>query len=132
MHFVRRRMLKPFVISLVFTHGFYFFSSVFILVFLLTSAMAAPTNHDRKSKFLPYMMPQTFGPIVDHKMPGKITNFDSPIYYIKLPPMPYSFVPGLGYMPLDHRTSNPVNLPINFLSNGKPTTVYRYLSTKQY
>ncbi|XP_026474625.1 uncharacterized protein LOC113378305 [Ctenocephalides felis] len=66
-------------------------------------------------------------------------NFpNSPIYYIRLPATPYMFVPGLGYV------SNPptmnqlgagalppppdpfINLPVNFMSNGKPTNIYQW------
>ncbi|KAJ6637011.1 hypothetical protein Bhyg_09737 [Pseudolycoriella hygida] len=65
-------------------------------------------------------------------------NENSPIYYIRLPPTPYMFVPGMGYIsqpptiqPLAPQYSLPapvpvnpfVNVPIDFLSNGKPTNV---------
>lgn len=74
-------------------------------------------------------------------------NENSPIYYIRLPPTPYMFVPGMGYIsqpptiqPLTPQYSmppqlpvnpvNPVNpflnVPVNFLSNGKPTNVYQW------
>ena len=71
---------------------------------------------------------------------------DSDIYYIKLPPTPYNYVPGLGYIsqPPTFSTShlagprpqrpvqNPfIKLPIDFVSNGKPTAVYRYPSKDQ-
>lgn len=57
-------------------------------------------------------------------------RYDSPIYYIRLPPQPYMFVPGLGY--ISHQPAPPphvsqfVNLPINFLANGKPSTIYQW------
>ncbi|XP_054007767.1 uncharacterized protein LOC128891874 [Hylaeus anthracinus] len=76
---------------------------------------------------------------------------ESNIFYIRLPPTPYMFVPGLGYIsnPPTYSTSNlhpqipftrparpkpvyrqPVNpfikLPIDFVSNGKPTSVYQW------
>lgn len=65
-------------------------------------------------------------------------NENSPIYYIRLPPTPYMFVPGMGYIsqpptiqPLAPQYSMPpvnpfVNVPVNFLSNGKPTNVYQW------
>ncbi|OAD55732.1 hypothetical protein WN48_04385 [Eufriesea mexicana] len=80
-------------------------------------------------------------------------NFqESNIFYIRLPPTPYMFVPGLGYIsqPPTYSTSSlrrphvpfakpgrpkpsfqqPVNpfikLPIDFVSNGKPTSVYQW------
>ena len=76
---------------------------------------------------------------------------ESNIFYIRLPPTPYMFVPGLGYIsqPPTYSTANlrphvsyarparpkppyqkPVNpfikLPIDFVSNGKPTSVYQW------
>lgn len=72
------------------------------------------------------------------------THFkNSPIYYIRLPPTPYMFVPGLGYIsqpptiqPMAPVLPPPVspfyNLPINFVSNGKPTGVYQWPPQSQY
>lgn len=65
---------------------------------------------------------------------------ESNIYYIKLPPSPYIFVPGLGYisqppsfnLPSSHSKFSSQNqvpvvkVPIDFVSNGKPTSVYSY------
>lgn len=63
---------------------------------------------------------------------------NSPIYYIRLPPTPYMFVPNLGYIsnPPTIQPLAPVmptmpmspfyNLPINFVSNAKPTGVYQW------
>lgn len=95
---------------------------------------------------------------------------NSPIFYIRLPPTPYMFVPGFGYIsnppsitplttfapnpqqhipsynpqslqnpyaqqpnPYSHQPNpyvqpiNPfINLPLNFVSNGKPTNVYQW------
>ncbi|XP_046587389.1 uncharacterized protein LOC107222048 [Neodiprion lecontei] len=89
---------------------------------------------------------------------------ESNIYYIRLPPTPYIFVPGLGYVsqPPTYSTGhrirpqighvrpqldpyrphhpqpiynsplneiNPfINLPVDFVSNGKPTGVYQWQS----
>ena len=70
---------------------------------------------------------------------------NSPIFYIRLPPTPYMFVPGMGYIsqpptiqpiatqfPIPQALPPPVNpfinLPINFISNGKPTNVYQWNS----
>lgn len=68
---------------------------------------------------------------------------DSPIYYIRLPPSPYVLVPGVGYVsspprrPLGGMAPSPppppqpagsspfYNLPLAFMSNGKPTGVYQ-------
>ncbi|XP_076657781.1 uncharacterized protein LOC143361914 [Halictus rubicundus] len=76
---------------------------------------------------------------------------ESNIFYIRLPPTPYMFVPGLGYIsqppkystsnlrpqighhkptrpkPVYQKPGNPfIKLPIDFVSNGKPTSVYQW------
>lgn len=86
---------------------------------------------------------------------------ESNIFYVRLPPAPYTFVPGLGYIsqppaystatlkpqlplvtqllqlpyvrpvggpePAFQQTVNPfVKVPIDFVSNGKPTSVYQW------
>ncbi|XP_017007394.2 uncharacterized protein [Drosophila takahashii] len=65
---------------------------------------------------------------------------NSPIYYVRLPPTPYMFLPNMptspfggGFSPL--LTYQPMpsfsaygsvfNLPVNFLANGKPSGVYQ-------
>jgi hypothetical protein len=64
-------------------------------------------------------------------------NFqNSPIYYIRLPPTPYMFVPGFGYIsqpptytpmaPPQPAISPFYNLPLDFISNGKPTNIYQW------
>jgi len=62
---------------------------------------------------------------------------DSPIYYIRLPPNPYVYMPGMGYVsrpspppvpsppaiipPPNRRPTSPfIQLPLEFVSNGKP------------
>lgn len=73
---------------------------------------------------------------------------NSPIFYIRLPPTPYMFVPGLGYvsqppslgppmapmMPqVPPQVADPfINLPIDFVSNGKPTGVYQWSGAPAY
>lgn len=90
---------------------------------------------------------------------------NSPIYYIRLPPTPYMFVPGLGYIsqppsiqpmnalapvpqippPISPMSSlspmsqygghgfNPfINLPLNFVSNGKPTNIYQWSGANRF
>ncbi|KAG5874295.1 hypothetical protein JTB14_002403 [Gonioctena quinquepunctata] len=54
--------------------------------------------------------------------------FNSPIYYIRLPPQPYMFVPGIGYVsqPAPSPMSQFVNLPMSFVSNGKPSSIYQW------
>ncbi|KAH8409712.1 hypothetical protein KR222_002439 [Zaprionus bogoriensis] len=66
---------------------------------------------------------------------------NSPIYYVRLPPTPYMFVPtnlpapafGSGFSPLLTYQPMPTfstfgsvfNLPVNFLANGKPSGIYQ-------
>ncbi|KAH8310517.1 hypothetical protein KR044_001759 [Drosophila immigrans] len=66
---------------------------------------------------------------------------NSPIYYVRLPPTPYMFVPtnlapspfGSSFSPLLTYQPMPTfstfgsvfNLPVNFLANGKPSSVYQ-------
>ncbi|XP_068632146.1 uncharacterized protein [Battus philenor] len=74
---------------------------------------------------------------------------NSPIFYIRLPPTPYMFVPGLGYVsqppslgppmsPIMQQGVNPqvadpfINLPLDFVSNGKPTGVYQWSGAAGY
>lgn len=74
---------------------------------------------------------------------------NSPIFYIRLPPTPYMFVPGLGYVsqppslgppmsPMMQQGMPPqvadpfINLPLDFVSNGKPTGVYQWSGAPAY
>ncbi|GBP90939.1 hypothetical protein EVAR_29397_1 [Eumeta japonica] len=69
---------------------------------------------------------------------------NSPIFYIRLPPTPYMFVPGLGYVsqppslsppmaPVPPQVADPfINLPLDFVSNGKPTGVYQWSGNPGY
>lgn len=69
---------------------------------------------------------------------------ESQIFYIRLPPTPYMFVPGIGYVS-QPPSYNPMmapqppvpsysppapspfyNLPLSFIGNGKPTNVYQW------
>jgi len=74
------------------------------------------------------------GQTISHKYiggPGAPSHYqslhrNSPTYYIKMPPSPYSFVPGLGYV-----SRPPVKNPffsVNFPSNGKPSSLYSFSS----
>lgn len=71
------------------------------------------------------------GSRANKRRPGTAKN--SPIFYIRLPPTPYMFVPGMGYIsqpptmqPLTPQYPiNPfINVPITYLSNAKPTGVF--------
>lgn len=59
---------------------------------------------------------------------------DSPVYFIRLPPQPYMYVPGYGYVsqptrleppPFTQRPHSPfLNLPLSYVSNAKPVGIY--------
>ena len=75
-------------------------------------------------------------PSSNRRRPSAGSYKNSPIYYIRLPPTPYMFVPGLGYIsqPPSYAPMTPVpqpispfyNLPLDFISNGKPTRIYQW------
>lgn len=75
-------------------------------------------------------------PSGNRRRPATGSYKNSPIYYIRLPPTPYMFVPGIGYIsqPPSYAPMTPVpqpispffNVPIDFISNGKPTRVYQW------
>jgi hypothetical protein len=77
----------------------------------------------------------------NRRRPASGNYKNSPIYYIRLPPTPYMFVPGLGYIsnPPSYSPMAPVpqpispfyNLPLDFISNGKPTNIYQWASPPQ-
>lgn len=73
--------------------------------------------------------------------PGKPAA-DSPVYFIRLPPQPYVYVPGYGYVsqptrleppPFTQRPHSPfMNLPLGYVSNGKPVGVYTLSQQPQH
>ncbi|KAL1130415.1 hypothetical protein AAG570_011663 [Ranatra chinensis] len=86
----------------------------------------------------PEVFPEYYEEREDNELSARVRpqKGNSPIYYIRLPPSPYVLVPGLGYVsrPPSPRPppvpqtpdSNLIRLPVDFLSNGKPTTVYSW------
>lgn len=75
--------------------------------------------------------------------PSSTHSRNSPIYYVRIPPTPYMYLPGLGLgnpnsalpsyptvfpyqsLPSFPAFSSVFNVPINFLANGKPTNIYQ-------
>ncbi|MPC41437.1 hypothetical protein E2C01_035027 [Portunus trituberculatus] len=51
---------------------------------------------------------------------------DSPIYYIRLPPSPYVYMPGLGYVSPNRNHFTFLRPDVNFVNNGKPTNVFHF------
>ncbi|KAG8317501.1 hypothetical protein J6590_026654 [Homalodisca vitripennis] len=73
--------------------------------------------------------------ILSRMRPGTKKPGNSPIYYIRLPPTPYIYIPGVGYVSQPPQLQPPpvvqttpdsqfLNVPVRFVSNGKPTGVY--------
>lgn len=73
--------------------------------------------------------------ILSRTRPGNKKPGNSPIYYIRLPATPYIYIPGVGYVSqppqlqpppvVQTRPDSPfLNVPVRFVSNGKPTGVY--------
>ncbi|XP_030080720.1 uncharacterized protein LOC111603637 [Drosophila hydei] len=77
----------------------------------------------------------------DRRPPAAQAARNSPIYYVRLPPTPYMFVPTnlapapftnsfsplLTYQPMPTFSTfgSVFNLPVNFLANGKPSGIYQ-------
>lgn len=122
-----------------------------ITLLALRITIAAPTN-DRQGKnlaYIDYLQPEVdynnFGVENDdyismaleendlsRTIPSRKAirpqHYNSPIYYIRLPPQPYMFVPGLGYVsqPSPSPVQQFVNLPVSFIANGKPSSIYQW------
>nr|XP_050854513.1 uncharacterized protein LOC127065759 [Vespula vulgaris] len=98
-----------------------------------------------------------YDPNIEGRAPSNIGGKyqESNIFYIRLPPTPYMYVPGLGYisqpptystanlrphipqsrppkpqLPTYQRPNPFIKLPIDFVSNGKPTSVYQWQKKK--
>ncbi|KAJ8932419.1 hypothetical protein NQ314_014676 [Rhamnusium bicolor] len=124
-------------------------------LFVLKSLKCAPVDHksrERKGKslaFLDYLQPEidynnyevdnddyVSMALEENDLSRSIpTNkrirpqpYNSPIYYIRMPPQPYMFVPGLGYVsqPPPSPMSQFVNVPVSFVANGKPSSIYQW------
>lgn len=112
------------------------------VIFLSLIALASPMPRGPKS--LPFFdyLPDDYNlvamdndisrTIPKHKQP----MYNSPIYYIRLPPQPYMYVPGLGYVsqppPPPPPVSPFVTLPLSFVANGKPSTIYQWDSEQEF
>ncbi|CAL4110622.1 unnamed protein product, partial [Meganyctiphanes norvegica] len=68
---------------------------------------------------------ETTTPAAPVRRVSPVTN--SPIFYIQLPPSPYVYMPGIGYISQPTNTGfNFLRPDINFVSNAKPHGVYSY------
>ncbi|XP_022911192.1 uncharacterized protein [Onthophagus taurus] len=65
---------------------------------------------------------------VKKSKPASNQVFNSPIYYIRLPPQPFMFIPGFGYVskPELNVPESFLNVPVDFISNGKPGMIYQW------
>ncbi|XP_066966344.1 uncharacterized protein [Macrobrachium rosenbergii] len=58
------------------------------------------------------------------KLKHPVTN--SPIYYIRLPPSPYVYMPGLGYVSPNTDTFKFIRPGIDFVNNGRPSSIFHF------
>ncbi|XP_068247409.1 uncharacterized protein [Palaemon carinicauda] len=58
------------------------------------------------------------------KVNHAVTN--SPIYYIRLPPSPYVYMPGLGYVSPNANTFKFVRPEVDFVNNGRPSSIFHF------
>ncbi|CAH0564945.1 unnamed protein product [Brassicogethes aeneus] len=127
--------------------------TILILTVVVHFAASAPATSDRKGKnlaYFDYIQPdvadynqyesEDYLPLglEDNDLSRTVPNrrrpkprpetYNSPIYYIRLPPQPYMFIPGLGYVsqPPQNPADPFVNVPISFISNGKPGNIYQW------
>lgn len=123
------------------------------LIIPLIVAAPLPKSEERQAKslsFYDYVQPEDesvdYGPenddyvslgLEDNEISRAIPSrkrirnrptYNSPVYYIRLPPQPYMFVPGLGYVsqPPSNAISQFVNVPVSFVANGKPSAIYQW------
>ncbi|KAK3864276.1 hypothetical protein Pcinc_030020, partial [Petrolisthes cinctipes] len=64
--------------------------------------------------------------------PPAVPFTNSPIYYIRLPPSPYVYMPGLGYVSPNTNALDFLRPNVPFLNNGKPSNVYHFKSPIQH
>ncbi|EDW67896.1 trithorax group protein osa [Drosophila virilis] len=100
--------------------------------------MFYPSYPDSSNNLEDVVMSRAAG---ERRPPSSHSSRNSPIYYVRLPPTPYMFVPtnlaptpfGNSFSPLLTYQPMPTfstfgsvfNLPVNFLSNGKPSGIYQ-------
>lgn len=125
-----------------------------LLAYATSAPVSPPTDNQRqqKSLYYDYIQPEEDPDYTSYETPNddyvslalesnelsrtvptrkRIRNrptYNSPVYYIRLPPQPYMYVPGLGYVSQQapHAMSQFVNLPVSFVANGKPSTIYQW------
>lgn len=127
---------------------------VFLTLIVVTTAAPVPQSDNRESKSLSFYDYEPEDEAIDYDryepdnddysslgvedneisraVPSRkrIRNrpYNSPVYYIRLPPQPYMYVPGLGYVsqPPSNPISQFVNVPVSFVANGKPSAIYQW------
>ncbi|XP_064118598.1 uncharacterized protein LOC135223764 [Macrobrachium nipponense] len=98
------------------------------LVLLVIGCEAASPLNSGTLQFLQHLGLNTGGIIPDITLGEKIRQDDSPIYYIKLPPVPYYYVNNNNLFPQsDDTTPYPFEkIAIDFTSNGRPDQIYHW------
>jgi hypothetical protein len=117
---------------------------ILLSIILVATTSATKLREGKNLPYFDYLAPDDYHYNFDmgvdandigRTVPKRKPAYNSPIYYIRLPPQPYMFVPGLGYIsqppPSPPQVSPFVSLPISFVANGKPSTIYQWAANSQ-
>ncbi|KAH0816442.1 hypothetical protein GEV33_006350 [Tenebrio molitor] len=117
---------------------------ILLSIILVATTSATKLREGKNLPYFDYLAPDDYHYDFDmgvdandigRTVPKRKPAYNSPIYYIRLPPQPYMFVPGLGYIsqppPSPPQVSPFVSLPISFVANGKPSTIYQWAANSQ-
>uniref|UniRef100_A0A1B0A7W1 Uncharacterized protein n=1 Tax=Glossina pallidipes TaxID=7398 RepID=A0A1B0A7W1_GLOPL len=103
--------------------------------YMPTQMMATPVMPDSISSNYEDSMPRMATNAArrsDSSVTNNYPNNNSPIYYVRLPTPPYLFLPSFNVLPYHSSAFAPFssfssifNVPVNFMSNGKPNNIYQ-------
>ncbi|XP_068247408.1 uncharacterized protein [Palaemon carinicauda] len=97
------------------------------LALMLVGCEAVTPLNSGTLQFLQHLGFDTGGTVPDITLGEKIRQDDSPIYYIKLPPVPYYHLNNNLYQQPSATTSQPFEkVAIDFTSNGRPDQIYHW------
>ncbi|XP_047469559.1 serine proteinase stubble-like [Penaeus chinensis] len=89
-----------------------------------TTTMKPPVVSVTKKPSLLSFLQKPLVTAAPQKLSQPVTN--SPIFYIRLPPNPYVYVPGLGYVSPNSNSYNFIRPDVDFVNNGKPSSIYHF------
>ncbi|KAL9898329.1 uncharacterized protein ACN427_006535 [Glossina fuscipes fuscipes] len=103
--------------------------------YMPTQMMAAPVMADSISSNYEDSLPRMATTNAARRSDSSVSNNypnNSPIYYVRLPTPPYLFLPSFNVLPYHSSAfahfspfSSIFNVPVNFMSNGKPNNIYQ-------